>query len=198
MGEFILGKTTAITSILIIALLSVGATASDFWFGPIGDNRFDPRVDLNNLNWFDRGIYKASLPYQDCVDLNEFYAYADSNPYDNLDRADAEEYSDWMSYGDYKKIADANPHDGIDASSYGLEDMSCSSFGDYKDWTKTNPNYNNDDYFELFGYNNQYDYDHREDHYPAYDYIYTVDPYGLVRTDGQGGFSSWAPLDYSW
>lgn len=182
----------------MLALISMSASASDFWFSPIGDNRFDPRVDLNNLNWFDRGIYKASLPYQDCVDLNEFYAYADSNHHDNLDRTDAEEYSDRLSYGDYKKIADLNPHDGIDASSYQLEDMRCSPFGDYQDWTKTNPNHNNDDYFELFGYRNQYDYDHREDHHPAYDYIYTVDPFGLVRTDGHGGFSSWTPLDYSW
>lgn len=191
-----MSKTAATIRVLIFALLSVSANASDFWFNPVGDNRFDPRVDLNNLNWFDRGIYKASLPYQDCIDLNEFYAYADSNQHDNLDRSDIEEYSDRLSYSDYKMYAGLNPHDGIEASDYPVEDMRCSSFGDYTDWMKTNPTYNNDDYFELFGFNNQYDYDRREDRYPTNDYIYTVDPYGLVRTDGQGGFSSLAPFDW--
>lgn len=197
MGGSIPGARAGIL-MLSLALLCTPALASDFGFYAIGDNRFDARVDLGNLNWFDRGLYKAALPFQDCIDLDEFYAYADSNPFDNLDRSSIYDYRDRLSYSDYKTFSGINSYDSISPRDYRIEDMRCSNHQDFQDWAKTNPNHSDDDYYSLFGFSGRMDYEQRYDHYPAYDHIYPVDAYSIVRTDGFGGFASWIPLDRSW
>ena len=163
----------------------------------VADNRFDTHVDLGNLDWFDRGLYKGSLPYQPCVDLNEFYAYADSNPYDNLGRSDVKSYEDRLSYSDLKRLSAENPGDGITPDDFSrVEDLRCSPVADYNDWARGQPASSPDDYYSLYGYRDQRDFDSRDTHYPVLDYVYPVGPFGLVRTDGYGGFSS--PVPFYW
>ena len=77
-------------------------------------NRYDPFVDLGEINWFDRALYQGAAPHLTCVDLDEFYAYADSDPYDGFDRDDIDDDDiARLSYTDFLRVADANKYDNI-------------------------------------------------------------------------------------
>ena len=163
-------------------------------------NSLDSRVNLNNLNWFDRGRYKNSLPFQQCIDLPEFNAYADSNPHDNLRPEDVEPYRYQLGYSDQQKLAAMNPSDYIRSDDYSnVEDLRCSTLDEFKQWAKSHPSHRIDEYYTLFGWNDQSDYETRGSHFPSEDYanpFYVSDrTYGTVMTDGKGGFSSFFPFD---
>lgn len=168
----LLAVFSSISFLSIMSILSASAFA-DYLPDPNylpHQNRFDYRVDLGNLDWFDRGLYKESLPYQPCIDLKEFYAYADSNHYDNLRRDDIKSYTYQLSYDDLSRLAAENPSDDITSNDFSnVEDLHCSSLPEYQRWRKDKPSFTDDDYFHLFGYESPRDYQERFDHYPVDD-----------------------------
>ena len=180
---------------LLFSLLSAAVIADH--------NRFDPGVDYSHLDWFDRGLYKASLPFQDCIDLLEFYAYADSNPYDNLNRDDIKSYTYQLGYGDLTQLSAENPSDSITPDDFSkVEDLHCSTLPEFQKWRAPRPSFSDDDYFHVFDYQSRQDFDERDRHYPVNDYYpvndfhYPSPAYGLIRPSMDGGYASWVP--FSW
>lgn len=185
-----IGRThfsSLMTCILFTLLLSTPALADH--------NRFDPRVDYSHVDWFDRGLYKASLPYQDCIDLSEFYTYADSNPYDNLNREDIKSYKYQLGFDDLARLSQENPSDSITINDLStVEDLHCSTLPEYQSWRQSRPSFRDEDYYHLFGYSHSLDFDHPENQVPINDYSYAVGPYGVSHYEG--GYASWVP--FSW
>lgn len=172
---------------LLISILSIPVLALH--------NRFDPRVDYSHLGWFDRGLYKGSLPYQDCIDLTEFYTYADSNPYDNLNRNDINSYKYQLGFDDLAQLSKENPSDSITTDDFSMvEDLHCSTFPEYQQWSQSRPSFEEEDYYHLFGFSGSRDFSHPEHYISVNDYSYSVGPYGVSTNDG--GYASWVP--FSW
>lgn len=171
-----------ILTLLILCMLAMPVQAAH--------NRFDHRVDLNNINWFDRGLYFGALPYQNCIDLNEFYAYADSDPFDRWDRDDAERYLNKLDYFDARRIASNNRFDNIDHDEFDkVSDLKCSTKRAFDVQARQNrfDNRDNDDFYEYIGYPNQQQYRTRTRHFPYERGFHS----GYQRVDKNGGIASW-------
>ena len=159
-------------------------------------NTYDPFVDLNTINWFDRALYQAAEPGLGCLDLDEFNAYADSDPYDGLDRDDIDlDDIRRLSYGDFLRVADADQYDNIDRDLFNdRADFDCSLLGEYDSFASQDKfdRFERDDYFYLRGFNGERDFQNRARHFP-YErrpvWGLSSDPYG--RQDGYGGYASW-------
>ena len=132
-------------------------------------NQFDYRVNLNNIDWFDRGLYFSSLQFQPCIDLNEYYAYADSDRYDRYDRDDIERYTDRLDYNDLLRVANNNYADNIDGNEFNqADDFKCtraSSFNDFANQNKAD-RWDEDDFYQTLNYPNRQQYDVRTRHQP--------------------------------
>lgn len=159
-------------------------------------NRYDPYVDLNNIDWFDRGIYFHTFDFHQCVDLEEYYAYADSNPYDMWARSDIKDYKDRLSRHDYFQLADQDPYDNIERKDLDhRDDYYCSNYEEFKDFADENKydRWDEEDYYRLRGYPNKYIY---ENYAPEYRYSDSYPPLEDsirkgFRADGYGGVASW-------
>lgn len=180
---------------LILMLLFVTSVSA-------AHNRFDDRVDWGDIDWFDRGLYFESLPLQDCVDLVEFNAYADSDPYDRYDRDSIKRYADRLSYDDYKIFASRNPSDRYDVDDFDdIDDFHCSNrreFNDFADSSRSD-RWDRDDFFRLYGYDDEDQFNRITRHRPYESNRRVISEY--ARDDGYGGIASrfrLAPLpDYS-
>lgn len=176
-----------ITCLLLTLLLSTPSLARH--------NTFDSRVDYSHLDWFDRGLYKASLPFQDCIDLSEFYTYADSNLYDNLNREDIKSYKYQLGFDDLSQLSRENPSDSITIDDYStIEDLHCSTLPEYQGFRQTRPSFQEEDYYHLFGYSDSRDFAHPENQAFINDYSYAVGPYSISTYEG--GYASLVP--FSW
>ena len=159
-------------------------------------NRYDPFVDLDTINWFDRALYQGAESSLRCLDLDEFYAYADSDPYDGLDRDDIELRDiKRLSYTDFLRVADANPYDNIDRGLFDdRRDFGCSTLREYEDFAARNryDRFDREDYYRLHGFSDERDFNNRRRHssYESTRFrpVYS-DAYG--RADGYGGYASW-------
>jgi len=153
-------------------------------------NRFDDFVDLDTVDWFDRGLYFESLPFLDCIDLNEFYAYADSDRFDKWDRESVRRYKDRLSASDYERIANENPSDNINVGDIeDIKDFKCSTRKEFNQFADSNrgDRFDRDDYFRLYGYDSERQFDQIRRHRPNEVRDNYVDPY--VRKDGFGGYA---------
>ncbi|MFQ5620505.1 MAG: hypothetical protein ACE5FT_01525 [Candidatus Nanoarchaeia archaeon] len=137
-------------------------------FEPRG-NQFDHRVNLNTIDWFDRGLYFNSLKFQPCVDLEEFYAYADSDKYDRWDREDAENFIDRLDYNDLQRVADTKRGDNIDGTEFkDRDDFKCTRKSSFDDFANKNrgDQWDEDDFYGFIGYPSRQQYDVRTRHFP--------------------------------
>jgi len=156
-------------------------------FEPLG-NRFDYRVDLNQIDWFDRGLYFSSLKFQPCIDLDEYYAYADSDKYDRFDREDVERYTDRLDYNDLQRVANTKPSDNIDGDEFrNADDFKCTRAKSFNDFANTNKadRYDEDDFYQNLGYTDRQQYGVRTRHRP-YE--------GHITRYYDGGFAGNYPL----
>ena len=183
-----MGKTFAVILAFLLVMPVVWAN----------HNRYDPFVNLNTINWFDRTLYQAAEPNLGCVDLDVFYAYADSDPYDGLDRDDIDlDDIRRLSYTDFLRVADANPYDNIDRDLFNdRKDFDCSLLGEYESFADRNrfDRFDREDYFTLRGFQDERDFRNRRRHFPyeRRPVFSSGDPYG--RQDGYGGYASWVRL----
>ena len=161
-------------------------------------NRYDPFVDLGQINWFDRAIYFGAEPHLPCLDLNEFYAYADSDPYDGFDRDDIRKNDlKRLNYRDFLQIADADQYDNIDRDLFdGPEDFACSLLEEYEDFAARDSfdRFDREDYFVMRGFPDERGFQNWRRHFPyerrpVVEPFFNEDPYG--RFDGYGGYASW-------
>lgn len=131
------------------------------------------------------------------MDLNEFYAYADSNPYDGYDREDIKKYKNRLSRSDYNLLVDENPYDNINRDDFNdIDDFYCSTKGEYDQFADQNKydRFTDDNYYQLRGFRNKNSYDNYRDEYrysrrPPISYEESV--LAGWRYDGSGGVASW-------
>src|SRR3989338_9606929 len=174
-------RTISLLFIFLIAIQGVSAS----------HNTFDPFVKLNDIDWFDREIYQGAVPSQRCIDLEEFYAYADSDRYDSLDRDDIKRYKSRLSAEDYERLANEKRGDNIDVRDLNdIDDLYCSTrteFNQFADQDRYD-RFQRDDYFKNYGYDDEAQFLRINRHFP-YEYSSTSDkPY--VRADKYGGIAS--------
>ncbi len=152
-------------------------------------NTFDSRVNLNQISWFDRGLYFGALPYQPCLDLDEFYAYADSDKYDRWDRDDAEQYVKRLDYFDTERLANKKRSDYLDADDYTKpKDLTCSTKRAF-DVIANKDRFDgrdDDDFYEFIGTKNANQYQNQARHFP-YEREYSS---AYMRVDKYGGIVS--------
>jgi len=169
---------------LLVVLLSITAVSGSH-------NSFDDFVDLDDVDWFDRGLYFESVPFLDCIDLSEFYAYADSDRFDRWDRDSIKRYKDRLSASDYEIIASENPSDNIDVRDIDdIKDFRCSTREEFNQFADSNrgDRFDRDDYFRLYGYDSEKQYDRIRRHRPYEVRGGSSNIYG--RNDGYGGYAS--------
>jgi len=169
---------------ILVLLLSVSLASAPH-------NAYDPLVDLNRANFFDRGLYFGALSSLGCIDLNEFYAYADSDPFDSWNRDDIERYLTRLSYSDYIQFANENPSDRFRVSDIDeLEDFRCSDRNEFNRFADQNrgDRFDRDDYYRLYGYDSADQFYTANRHFPYERSSVNVNQY--VKDDGNGGFAS--------
>ncbi len=174
-------RTISLLFVFLIAIQGVSAS----------HNTFDPFVKLNDIDWFDREIYQGAVPSQRCIDLEEFYAYTDSDRYDSFDREDIKKYADRLSAADYELLANEKRGDNIDLRDLAdIDDFYCSTrteFDQFADQDRYD-RFQRDDYFKNYGYDDEEQFLRINRHSP-YETRYTQDnPY--VRVDNFGGIAS--------
>jgi len=154
-------------------------------------NAFDTRVDLNTINWFDRGLYFNSLPYQGCIDMHEFNQYADSDRSDRWDRDDLYRYTGKLDWQDLQRLADQKQGDRWDGDEFqDRNDFKCTNQKNFNKFAKEDDadQWDQDDYFGFIGYPNEQQFTVRTRHFP---YEYT-----RIRRARYGGFTSRYPFTY--
>ena len=172
--------------IIMIGILLLLFAGSSF----ANQNRYDPFVDLNHIDWFDRELYFAGFDSRPCVDLEEFYAYADSDPYDKYDREDVLDYRDRLSADDYYRLADENRGDNIDRDDLDdRDDYYCSTRAEFNDFADSNryDDTDRDDFFHFYGYDDEDRYLVGTRH-PSSELRSPASAY--IRADGYGGYAS--------
>ena len=174
-----MGEARLLSSVFLLLILATPALAYS--------NRFDPYVDLNDINWFDAGLYFGSIEYQPCVDLEEYYAYADWDRYDRYERDDLKDELDRLSYSDIKLIAEQDPYDNIDDEYIrDTDDLRCSTkYGfDTKAYEDLYDGWDEDSYYGWLGYKDQVQFENTLRHAP-----YEVDR--RYQRGYEGAVASW-------
>ena len=166
-------------------------------------NVFDPYLDRSSIDNFGRRLYFTASDILPCVDLDEFYAHADSNPFDRYSRDDVKDYLGKLSAPDFQRVARENPFDNIDSNRFDIQDQyRCSTREQFYDLSDKNrfDNLNRDDYYTNYGFRDERDFSNqiRHDEYevPWYndgpDYIgYRYASPRSFRFDKFGGVASW-------
>ena len=151
-----------IVGMLILSLVIVSASPVS-----AAHNLFNPHISRDAITVYDRYLYRDILGILPCIDVNEFYAYADSNPFDGLSRGDATDYLDRMSISDFNGIASQNPYDGIDGNLFNPRtDFRCSTREEFWTIARQNPfdALDDEDYYRLYGYQGGSDFSNRMRH----------------------------------
>lgn len=181
---------------LIFVVIILSTSASAFF------NRFDPYQDLNNVDWFYRGLYDGAQKYEPCLDLREFNAVADSDPFDHIDRDDIKKKNNLnrLSYEDYLVVANQDKFDNIDPDDWDdMNDFKCSTYGEYKDFASQNPSdqWDDDDFFQYYGFDDERDFNDYKVHstkeyYPVKRSFAPNPQYKAPQyIDSRGGLVSW-------
>ncbi|MEK6874608.1 MAG: hypothetical protein AABX52_02560 [Nanoarchaeota archaeon] len=164
-------------------------------------NVFDQYIDRSSLSWFDRRFYVTAARVVPCIDLDEFYAYADSNPFDGYDRSGVHEYLDKLSVVDFRRVAAQNLYDDIDDNQFEMRrNYGCSTREQFFEVADKNPfdDLGRDAYYESYGYKDRTDFVNqiRHDSFEPGSYVdSTMKSSGPVRYDRFGGVASWVRFE---
>ena len=168
-----------------------------------GPNVLDPRLDWTQLTWLDRGLYFMAADIVPCLDLDEYYAHADSNSYDRYTR-DAIDL-DKVSFTDYQRVAEENHYDSITSPS--RKNLLCSTQSEWDQIANNDPfdGITSDDWYTSAGYTSPTDFQNQQKHDPIeldyYNYPPRQDYYRQlyspesIRIDDSGAIASWRRLN---
>lgn len=192
-----IGRFIILLSLFVIFLPQASAS----------QNILDSRLSWANLSDFDRGLYFTAIDIIPCIDMDEFYAHADSDPYDDRQRSDILDYRYKLGRSDYQRLIDQNPFDNIDHNSYDIRDNPlCSEQSEWVQEIDADPfdSLTSEEFYIYHGwddylsYQNQKRHDPEEvDYYfmpPRQNYVSQLQNVNMARITYDGAMASWSPF----